>query len=370
MKLRVHRKKQFFVLSSHQYVYDACGRLIAVESSAGVTSLSWDYEDRLVGITYPNQSTNSFGYNGFGARVSKSDSTGNYTFLRGGTAVVSPVLDDGSAAYTPGISERRGSDSKFYHSDLKNMVAQTASNETVSGTNEYDAFGNIIDYSGTWSGQFAYGGVFGYQSDDDSGLMLLGHRYYDASTGRFLSRDPVGDGGNWYVYCRNNPVRYQDENGLIFSEAVDLLLGERVLDDPLDPSIQVIERRPFLDWVFGDYAVTLSSRVIILPSGVSADKFLNSPDSKYINWYNHEAAHVEQARLLGPFYLLQYFSDWITSGFSYSNHPMEIAARLREKQYDGRRVPPKEQRPVYDIGQYIEPILPTKEEWFNYLRGR
>jgi RHS repeat-associated protein len=205
-----------------EYTYDDCGRLIAVESSAGVTSLSWDYEDRLIGITYPNQSTNSFGYNPFGARVSKSDSIGTSTYFRAGTSVVSPVLSDGSATYTPGISERRNNNSTYYHSDLKNTTAQTASNETVSGTNEYDAFGNLVNYTGDWNGPFAYGGAFGYQTDGDSGLMLLGHRYYDASTGRFLSRDSAKDGSNWYAYCNNNPITFFDYSGEI---AVPVIVG-------------------------------------------------------------------------------------------------------------------------------------------------
>jgi RHS repeat-associated protein len=199
-----------------EYTYDACGRLIAVESSAGTTTLSWDYEDRLIGITYPNSSTNSFGYNPFGARVSKTDSNGTSTYFRAGTSVISPVLSDGSATYTPGISERRSNNSTFYHSDLKNTTAQTNSDQNITGTNHYDAFGNLIDYSGSWNGPFAYGGKFGYQSDDDSGLMLLGHRYYDSSTGRFLSRDPIGDGSNWFAYCSNNPVKRTDPSGLMY----------------------------------------------------------------------------------------------------------------------------------------------------------
>jgi RHS repeat-associated protein len=144
----------------------------------------------------------------------ESDSSGTSTYFRAGASVVSPVLSDGSATYTPGISERRNNNSTYYHSDLKNTTAQTASNETVSGTNVYDAFGNLLNYTGDWNGPFAYGGAFGYQTDDDSGLMLLGHRYYDSSTGRFLSRDPIGDGNNWYAYCGNNPLKFVDYFGL------------------------------------------------------------------------------------------------------------------------------------------------------------
>lgn len=38
--------------------------------------------------------------------------------------------------------------------------------------------------------------VHGYQEDGDNGLKLLGHRYYDPSTGRFLSRAPAKESRN------------------------------------------------------------------------------------------------------------------------------------------------------------------------------
>ena len=44
--------------------------------------------------------------------------------------------------------------------------------------------------------------------------MLLGHRYYDASVGRFLSSDPAQAGSNWYAYCDNNPLVGVDPTGL------------------------------------------------------------------------------------------------------------------------------------------------------------
>ncbi|MBV6459711.1 MAG: hypothetical protein HONBIEJF_02863 [Fimbriimonadaceae bacterium] len=62
---------------------------------------------------------------------------------------------------------------------------------------------------------FGYGGAFGYQSEPDSGLQLLGHRYYDPSAGRFLSRDKARDGGNWYAYCGNSPLTNADPTGQI-----------------------------------------------------------------------------------------------------------------------------------------------------------
>ncbi|MFO0044605.1 MAG: RHS repeat-associated core domain-containing protein, partial [Armatimonadota bacterium] len=65
---------------------------------------------------------------------------------------------------------------------------QTDSAKAVSATKRYDAFGNAVSSTGTWQGAFGYAGDFGYQ-EDASGLKLLGHRYYDSSTGRFLTRD-------------------------------------------------------------------------------------------------------------------------------------------------------------------------------------
>lgn len=44
--------------------------------------------------------------------------------------------------------------------------------------------------------------------------MLLGHRYYEPETGRFLTRDPIKDGRNWYEYCGGRPLNGADHNGL------------------------------------------------------------------------------------------------------------------------------------------------------------
>ena len=60
------------------------------------------------------------------------------------------------------------------------------------------------------------GGGEQYQSDAQSGLMLLGNRYYDSSVGRFISRDPAKSGSNWFAYCGNNPLNRSDPSGLAY----------------------------------------------------------------------------------------------------------------------------------------------------------
>ena len=134
-------------------------------------------------------------------------------FLQDGAYVTDPVLTDGAATYTPGVSERRGAATTFLHSGLKNADAKSGTSQAVVASRQYDAFGNLVASSGTWSGPVGYAGGFGYQ-EDATGLRLLGHRYYDSSTGRFLTRDPIKDGRNWYSYCENDPVNGTDPDGL------------------------------------------------------------------------------------------------------------------------------------------------------------
>ncbi len=106
------------------------------------------------------------------------------------------------------------------------MTAQSGSAQTVAAEKSHDAFGQVVNSSGTWYGDFGYGGSFGYQSDTDYGLQLLGHRYYDASTGRFLTRDPIKDGRNWYGYCDGNPISRVDPNGHKWHDPVKVFVDQ------------------------------------------------------------------------------------------------------------------------------------------------
>src|SRR5205807_3160530 len=154
-------------------------------------------------------------YNGNDLRTQKVDSGGTKNFVTDGTTPASPVLADGAAIYTPGLSERRGSTSKFYHGDaLGSTRGITDSSQAITDTVRYDAFGMTVNRTGTNPTPFGFVGGAQYQTDSDSGLMLLGHRYYDASIGRFITRDPAHAGTNWFAYCANNPLNRADPLGL------------------------------------------------------------------------------------------------------------------------------------------------------------
>ncbi len=124
--------------------------------------------------------------------MGKVDSSGTATYLRDGADVTDDVLSDGTIHYTPGTSERVSSISTFDLPDyLGTFNLQTNLSQSTTATRVYDAFGNLESTTGTPQSPFGFVGAQGYQEDPNSGLKLLGHRCYDPTTGRFLTRDRV-----------------------------------------------------------------------------------------------------------------------------------------------------------------------------------
>jgi RHS repeat-associated protein len=206
-----------------EYSYHYSGRPTSIVFKTNGTptttrTFTWDKESRITALTDGTTSA-SYAYNGFTARTSKTVSGTSTTYKRAGASAVSPVVADITGGTTtnhlPGISSTTGGTSTFSHTGIKNGVLQTNSSQTNTGTKRYDAFGNVLNATGSWATQFSYGAPFGYQSGSEFGYQLLGHRYYDPSTGRFLSRDNIKDGRNWYSYCSNSPTSGADPAGLM-----------------------------------------------------------------------------------------------------------------------------------------------------------
>jgi RHS repeat-associated protein len=104
---------------------------------------------------------------------------------------------------------------RYYHADaLGTTRAITNSSQTKTDTLDTDAFGLTVARTGSTSPfSFQFGAQSGYWTYQATGLLRLGARHYDPSTGRFLSRDPMRSGYNWYTYCQNDPVNRVDPDG-------------------------------------------------------------------------------------------------------------------------------------------------------------
>lgn len=80
---------------------------------------------------------------------------------------------------------------------------------------EYGPFGEVVRRSGSISQSNPMRFATRYV-DSETGLSLHGYRYYSVSTGRWTSRDPMGEhgGANVYGYCNNRPIEKVDPYGL------------------------------------------------------------------------------------------------------------------------------------------------------------
>ena len=97
----------------------------------------------------------------------------------------------------------------------------TETDGTVLDHVTYDGFGQATGHTSGVGPITVYGyaaGVF----DIETGLSYFWHRYYDASTGRWLSQDPIGFGGgpNDYIYVHNSPANGVDPSGLDWLDTI------------------------------------------------------------------------------------------------------------------------------------------------------
>ena len=209
-------------VSGQVLTYDANGDLL----SDGSRNYNWDAENRLVTITYPGQSgkQTAFTYDGLGRRTAIAS-----TPQGGGSAVTTSYLWCGwricqarnaggvvtreyyaEGEYVPGSPAQ----SYYYGPDQIGTVRRVFASASSAPAFSYDPYGNPLQATAPLT-DFNYAGMF-YNAD--SGLYLTQYRAYNPATGRWLSRDRVGEGSdpeaNLYRYVKGNPVSFVDTSGL------------------------------------------------------------------------------------------------------------------------------------------------------------
>ena len=98
-----------------------------------------------------------------------------------------------------------------------------------SATYDYNAFGETIQSDGALAvvNHFRFSTKY---TDDETGLLYYGYRYYAPSTGRWPCRDPIAERGGQNLNCfvRNNCINRYDALGQYswtYNEAVGRVRG-------------------------------------------------------------------------------------------------------------------------------------------------
>src|SRR6266404_1679103 len=202
--------------------FDSNGNTLTSVTGSNTTSYTWDFENRMTSVTLPGSGgTVSFKYDPFGRRIYKSSSSGTSVFAYDGGNLIEETNSSGAvvARYEPtqNIDEplamlRSGATSYFHADGLGSITSLSNAAGSIANTYTYDSFGKLTASTGSLVNPFQY---TARESDSETGLYYYRARYYDSSTGRFLSEDPIGlqGGNNFYRYSQNSPLNWIDPSG-------------------------------------------------------------------------------------------------------------------------------------------------------------
>lgn len=188
--------------------------------------LRWDDDNRLVRIQDAAGRWTDLRYDAAGQRVEKRHDARVTRYFgpwlerthpaRAGTAERTRTTKYYWAGDTL-IARRSGKDLHFYHQDHLGSTAMLSTGEgKVAARYEYLPFGGVSRHTGPASTTLRH---TGQRADDESGLTLMGARYYDPRHARFLSPDTVlpsltsTQAANRYAYAYGNPLTWTDPTG-------------------------------------------------------------------------------------------------------------------------------------------------------------
>jgi len=184
-----------------------------------------------------------YSYDGFGRRITKTyvdsqDNTKSYAHhylyhnqniiaildLNHNKQLLATIVHHPSQVDTPlSITNHTTNKTYYYHRDHQgSIVALTNEEGNTVESIEYDGhYGTILNHTQEEETFNPYG--YTGREIDTKDLYYYRARYYDPTTQRFLSRDPIefeaGD-FNFYRYVSNDPVNFVDPSGLDWESAL------------------------------------------------------------------------------------------------------------------------------------------------------
>lgn len=197
-------------------------------TTQGATAYAYNQDNLLTGTTGPAANA-TYAYSGDALRATATTTsipahgkattmTSAFLWDRNADAGLPLLLADGQNTYVygPGGQPVEQADTHdvptYLHTDTGGSVRLlTDSRGRAAGTYEYDAFGAVTAHTGKATSPLQYRG----QYTDPTGLIYLHARYYDPSSGQFLTQDPlVSQTRDPYGYAGNDPLDALDPTGL------------------------------------------------------------------------------------------------------------------------------------------------------------
>jgi RHS repeat-associated protein len=223
-------------------VYDLDGNL----TNDGVFAYSWDSENRMIGAA--NENTDArYSYDYMSRRYQKIVNGVTNNFVYDGWNLVVELSKNGSQIITNRfvwgidlsgtlqgaggigglLSVTRNGAPYFPCYDANgNITDYVDINGAVVAHREYDAYGNTLVASGPMVNEFSFWFSSKYL-DRETGLYYYGHRYYHPETGRWVSRDPIGDQAFVSVAKKHPVVQLALDNLLESDELIRDLVREK-----------------------------------------------------------------------------------------------------------------------------------------------
>jgi RHS repeat-associated protein len=189
------------------YHHDADGNILTEEieqsNAPSKTPADFLYTSDGLRLTKTTASgTLVYHYDLSGNLIGESDNAGNsftsYIYMDG--LRIATVAPNGNICY-------------YHNNHLETPETMTNESGAVVWKADYKPFGEAtVDPSSTVVNNFRFPGQY---YDSETGLHYNWNRYYDPSTGRYLTPDPIGlrGGLNLYRYVLNDPVNLVDPEG-------------------------------------------------------------------------------------------------------------------------------------------------------------
>jgi RHS repeat-associated protein len=306
------------VLANNQlsgYGYDAAGNM--THDATTSNNYTFDAENRIIGAA-----GYTYTYDADGNRVEKSNgSTGTlYWSMSPGVVAESDLSGNIQSEYVFFNGKRvarkdlpSGSVSYYFSDHLGTADVITDSAGNIKYDADHYPWGGELPFVNSDANRYKF---TGQERDPETGLDLMGRRYYENALGRLMQPDPflpfnlkkekfqawISNPQHWnkYAYALNNPLLYVDPSGL--TETVYYFLNKNLTDDQkkffndnkdkiLGAIADKLKEAGIKDVVFKDGSSLsqsqISSMIAHPPTGVA---FLNFANTSY---GGHQAAPGE-----------------------------------------------------------------------------